>query len=425
MTNSIQDVRSVVHLKITEKVPDYCVLWRKENICHSTGSGFAVNVSFDSFQKKSKKNKKLQLKEHTNDTFILTNAHVVQNSMFIECIKSTSGTVYSMIIHDICPELDLALLKLSDEHKGFWEDLPVMNIEKEASQVGESVLVAGFPKGGDNASMTQGIVSRYIHMLYNYAVPNVAVQIDAAINPGNSGGPVFNNQGKVLGVAFSHQEQALNMCYMIPNFLIQHYLDDISRHGSSHVCDLNIKYDILESVSLHNYFIPEFPESSENSNIPKNIGVIIRDIDPRGTCYKILQKNDILFKIDDNYISSDGMSTTVKYGKVPFWHDIRLKFINDKITLSYFRDKKIHSQQISLEVLQPDRVPILDRDISRSYYIFAGLVFMTLNAQFLATIGKNIPLNRYPDLLPRYLRTLRLFSYESTYGDEIVFSQKY
>ena len=65
--------------------------------------------------------------------------------------------------------------------------------------------MVGFPQGGDNLSITSGVVSRigmtqYVHG----AAPLLAIQIDAAINPGNSGGPSLHN-GEVVGLAFQVQ----------------------------------------------------------------------------------------------------------------------------------------------------------------------------------------------------------------------------
>lgn len=46
----------------------------------------------------------------------------------------------------------------------------------------------GYPTGGDNTSITSGVVSRVEVTLYVHAASHLmAIQIDAAINPGRSG----------------------------------------------------------------------------------------------------------------------------------------------------------------------------------------------------------------------------------------------
>ena len=64
----------------------------------------------------------------------------------------------------------------------------------------DSILVAGYPMGGDSLSITKGIVSRVTMTRYTHASNKLlGIQIDAAINPGNSGGPSFTDlhHGKV------------------------------------------------------------------------------------------------------------------------------------------------------------------------------------------------------------------------------------
>ena len=65
--------------------------------------------------------------------------------------------------------------------------------------IGETVAFSGYPLGSDfgtTAAITRGIVSR----LFN-AGDVSSIQTDAQINPGNSGGPLFDECGRVAGVA--------------------------------------------------------------------------------------------------------------------------------------------------------------------------------------------------------------------------------
>ena len=63
----------------------------------------------------------------------------------------------------------------------------------------DSILVAGYPMGGDSLSITKGIVSRVVMTRYAHASNKLlGIQIDAAINPGNSGGPAFLDLQQVV-----------------------------------------------------------------------------------------------------------------------------------------------------------------------------------------------------------------------------------
>lgn len=65
--------------------------------------------------------------------------------------------------------------------------------------------------GGDNISVTKGVVSRVEPTQYVHgATQLLAIQIDAAINPGNSGGPAIMGD-KVAGVAFQNLSGAENI----------------------------------------------------------------------------------------------------------------------------------------------------------------------------------------------------------------------
>lgn len=359
--------QSVVYLRITDKIPDYSSVWKKGSQKSSTGSGFMVCV---------------QMKKGKTKEFILTNAHCVQNSTFIECIKPGYSKSFTMSIYDMCEELDLALLELSesDENNEFWSNIVPAKILISDIYEG-SVYVVGFPQGGTNPSITRGIISRYIHMLYNNSIPNVAVQIDAAINPGNSGGPVFNESKEVIGMAFSHQVSAQNMCYMIPSSLIGHYLEDISDNTFSQgVCDLDIEHDSLENTDIRNYLLPD--------KFPVNAGVVVKNVNAFGTCCNILQKDDILYKINEHIIDQNGM-VVVEKNRLPYWYLVRLKYKDDIMNITYIRNKKRHSAEIRLQNITIPRVPKLDKHISKKYYVFAGIVFQSLNYWYIINTKKN------------------------------------
>src|SRR5205085_1647586 len=67
--------------------------------------------------------------------------------------------------------------------------------------VGDGVVAIGSPFGLEE-TVTSGIVSalhRQMTSPSGFAIPD-SIQTDAAINHGNSGGPLFDTQGKVVGV---------------------------------------------------------------------------------------------------------------------------------------------------------------------------------------------------------------------------------
>merc|ERR1712226_1365540 len=122
-------------------------------------------------------------------------------------------------------------------------DLPMLQDEVE---------VLGYPTGGDSLSVTKGVVSRIELQEYTQATSFLlAMQIDAAINSGNSGGPVVNEDRKIVGVAFQGLEGAENIGYVVPVTVLQHFLEDIQRHGRyTGFCTFGISYYMLENESF-------------------------------------------------------------------------------------------------------------------------------------------------------------------------------
>ncbi|CAH2065599.1 unnamed protein product, partial [Thlaspi arvense] len=130
---------------------------------------------------------------------ILTNAHVVSDHTFVQVRKHGSPTKYKAKVEAVGHDCDLAILVINS--KKFWEDMKPLDLGNVPSLY-ENVFVVGYPRGGDNISITKGVVYRV--EVTNYAHSRaklMTIQIDAAINPGNSGGPVFR-ENKVVGVAF-------------------------------------------------------------------------------------------------------------------------------------------------------------------------------------------------------------------------------
>jgi hypothetical protein len=85
----------------------------------------------------------------------------------------------------------------------------------------DSILVAGYPMGGDSLSITKGIVSRVVMTRYAHASNKLlGIQIDAAINPGNSGGPAFSDLQEVRAVPGCAVLCALCTCPLPGSFLL-------------------------------------------------------------------------------------------------------------------------------------------------------------------------------------------------------------
>lgn len=124
---------------------------------------------------------------------VATNAHVVEGATAVR-VKLTDGRELAAKVRGSDERLDLAVLELQGA-----KDLPFVSMgSSEALRVGEYVIAIGNPFGlGD--TVTMGIVSAKGRAIGAGPYDDF-VQTDASINPGNSGGPLFDLQGRVIGI---------------------------------------------------------------------------------------------------------------------------------------------------------------------------------------------------------------------------------
>ena len=127
------------------------------------------------------------------------------------------------------PLSDLALLKIDAD------DLPEVEIgSSDALEVGEWVMAIGSPFGFE-LSVTVGVVSAKGRSLPDESGNYVPyIQTDVAINPGNSGGPLFNLEGKVVGInsqIFTRSGGFMGLSFAIPIDVAMEVVDQLRDKG--------------------------------------------------------------------------------------------------------------------------------------------------------------------------------------------------
>ena len=388
-------MNSVFYIQCKKIENDLTAPWKPGNIKSSSGSGFPVSFN--------------------NNNYVVTNAHVVKHASFIECKKFNSDKRYVLNVLNIAPEIDLALLQVKD--KDFWKDVHIPDIALPPVK-GSVVNVAGFPEGGLTASITSGVISRTNVSLYSKSVNNLVIQVDSAINPGNSGGPAFNDKDEIIGVAFSHNSNAQNVCFLIPSFILEYYINSCKKDINNFIgiCDLDIHACSFDNITMHKFYMNE-----------DRSGLFVDRVNPFGNCY-LLKPGDIIHKIDDVIINNDMTvffnpnkndfvnSYKAGYEKVPYWQVVRNKYPDEKIILTITRNKKIKIIDIILKPMQKRLVPALYKEINTKYFIYGGLIFTTLNywCLFGKQKGKEAPQIRLPNLY-KYIN-----EYQKTPDEEIV-----
>lgn len=131
----------------------------------------------------------------SDDGYILTNFHVIENSDSIT-VSMFNNDTYDAELIGYDESNDIAVLKI--EAEGL---TPVILGDSENLNVGDSVVAIGNPLGELTFSLTSGTISakdREITLSRNMTMN--LLQTDCAINSGNSGGALFNLYGEVIGV---------------------------------------------------------------------------------------------------------------------------------------------------------------------------------------------------------------------------------
>ncbi|XP_022149944.1 protease Do-like 10, mitochondrial [Momordica charantia] len=344
---------SVVKVFTVSSSPNYFLPWQNKSQRETMGSGFIIS---------GKK--------------ILTNAHVVADHTFVLVRKHGSPTKYRAEVQAVGHECDLAILVVNSEE--FWEDTNCLELG-DIPILQETVAVVGYPQGGDNISVTKGVVSRIELTQYVHGASQLmAIQIDAAINPGNSGGPAIMGD-KVAGVAFQNLSGAENIGYIIPVPVIRHFIAGVEESGKYvGFCSLGLSCQITENVQLRNHF----------QMGPEMTGVLVNKINPLSDAYSILKKDDIILAFDGEPIANDGTVSFRNRERITFDHLVSMKKPNERSVIKILRDGQVCELSITLRPLQP-LVPVHQFDKLPSYYIFAGLVFIPLTQPYLHEYGED------------------------------------
>lgn len=314
---------SVVKIEVTARRPDLARPWAKRSPSKSSGSGVMISGGR-----------------------LLTNAHVVNYASQIEVQPNGSSTKHSAKVVAIAPNIDLALLEFEDASVA--ATIPQMEIEPALPELRRQVTVLGYPMGGDDLSITEGIVSRIEFTTYYYNSMGLRIQIDAALNPGNSGGPAVSDN-KLVGLVFSTIKEADNIGYLIPTEEILTFLADVEdgRYDGKASTSGKIQVQRLESPTLRR----RLGLDSDTT------GILVKSAEgaPDGG----LKEWDVITHIGPHSIDNQGF--------------VR---VNDSLRLdsSYYEDKLATDEGIPLTVFRDGETIELMTPIERgSHDVFAAL----------------------------------------------------
>jgi len=213
---------------------------------------------------------------------ILTNSHVVLGAGKIT-VRFADKREQRARVLGVDPLTDVAVLKVEADH------LPTATLgDSSQLAVGQWVLAIGAPLGLERTA-TQGIISALGRSLPSDSyVP--FIQTDVPINPGNSGGPLFDVQGRVVGInsqIVSNTGSYMGLSFAIPINTAIAVVRQILAQGHATHGWLGVSAQELSQELAHAYGL-ELPR-----------GALITEVRPGGPAAQAgLQPGDIVLALD-------------------------------------------------------------------------------------------------------------------------------
>ncbi len=257
--------------------------------------------------------------------YVVTNFHVVNEAKKISIVLH-DGTELDAAIQAVDERTDLAMLKIKlssikEEKRQF---IPVQWADSNKVNVGDWCVAIGNPFGL-GSTVTSGIISnRSRNIGVRGAKSRVSeyvddfMQHDASINMGNSGGPLFDLDGKVIGVntaIFSPSGGNVGIGFAIPSNLVKETVDQLIEFGRTKRGWLGVR---IQNVT---------DEMAESLGFGKARGAIVGSVTPKGpAAVANIEPGDIILEFDGKEINEKSRLSRVvgetevgKKVKVKLW----------------------------------------------------------------------------------------------------------
>jgi putative serine protease PepD len=283
-----------------------------------------------------------------------TNGHVITNNHVIAdasggqiSVTLFDGRLYEAKVLGTDPTSDLAVLQLQNTP----DDLkPVEFADSHNVTVGDDVMAVGNPLGLANTA-TVGIISAVDRPVTTQQssgksnsllqqdngatlVVTNALQLDAAVNPGNSGGPLFDANGKVVGVTssiatMSQNTGSIGLGFAIPSSVAQQISQQIIENGKAqHVAlGVTITDDVVKQGDVQRRAVKVNQVGDDTPALRAG-----------------LQPGDMIIAVDDRPVSST-------YSLMGYIREFPL---GAKVKLSYIRGAEVLEATLTLDKLQED-----------------------------------------------------------------------
>ncbi len=217
---------------------------------------------------------------------IVTNNHVIEGADEITVIMSDQ-TEFSAELLGRDPKADLAVLKIEP---GQTELTAVEWGNSDLMRVGDWSIAIGNPLGL-GGTVTAGIISAISRDLRGSSPYVKFLQTDASINRGNSGGPLFNVEGKVIGIntaIISQTGGSIGLGFAIPSNSAKKIVQQLKDFGRTKRGWLGVQ---IQPVSK---------DFAESLGLENEKGAFVSNVNPKGPSKKAgIEDGDVILKFND------------------------------------------------------------------------------------------------------------------------------
>jgi serine protease Do len=314
--------------------------------------------------------------------YVVTNSHLIENAKYIWIqIPILGRQKLDVEVVGICPDRDIALLKMSDNAIEMLRELlgsiPFLMLgDSDVVKSADGVLVLGYPLGQYHVKSTTGIVSGQ-----EFILSNSLLQVTAPINPGNSGGPLLNARGQVIGIAVAIAASAQNVGYAIPVNDLKFILDDLRINK------------FIRRPSLGVRFVSASDEKALFLHNPLPCGLYIAQVFPDTIFARAgVQQGDMLYEFNGVKLDAYGEVREALHDKISLYDLISRAKVADEIPLVIYRN----GERVELTCVIDDKPPFAVRKKYPNYEpvaydSIAGMVIMELAENHIEELVQDYP----------------------------------
>ena len=262
---------------------------------------------------------------------VVTNNHVIQGAEDI-VVTFNDKTEYKAKVVGKDPYMDLAVLKIESKEKF----LPLSFGDSDKARVGDWVIAIGNPFGF-GGTVTSGIISSRNRDIGLTRYDDF-IQTDASINQGNSGGPLFDLNGKVIGINTAiiapGASGSIGIGFAIPSNPASKVIEQLIKYGETKRGWLGVR---IQQVTK---------EIAEVEKLEKPKGALIASVAEKSPADKGgIKAGDIILEFDGKKV--DTMRTLPKL--------VAQTKVGKRVIVKIWRAQKLISRKVLLGRLESSK----------------------------------------------------------------------